>query len=232
MPRGRRTSVLCYPHHIFHQSHSGRALFQEASDFIRFLNSIKELKQELGIQVHAYCLLPWQIRLLVTPMNTVDSLSRMLRELCAQATRDRNHKDRTSGTAWNGRFRCSLVDPSTWLLPCQRQIELLPVLQELAPSPQRYPWSSYQMHMGEAGHSWLDLPPQYLALGANEEERRTHYRAYLQEKVPDDERTLIETAIRRNQLTGGEAFTDEIERITGVRVSSRGPGRPRKYPKE
>lgn len=84
------------------------------------------------------------------------------------------------------------------------------------------------MHMGHTEDMWLDLSPQYLALGENEEERRIQYRAYLQRKLPADERIRIETAVRRNQLTGDEAFRDEIERLTGVRVSNRGPGRPRK----
>jgi len=53
-------------------------------------------------------------------------------------------------------------------------------------------------------------------------------REFVAAPVSAEEIALIRQALRRNQLTGGAQFIDEIERRTGICVKTRGMGRPEK----
>jgi len=50
-----------------------------------------------------------------------------------------------SGTLWEGRFRSSVVQQDTYLLACQRYIEMNPVRAGMVNHPGEYKWSSYRI---------------------------------------------------------------------------------------
>lgn len=228
MPRTRRITVPGHPHHIFHQGHNGRMILKREEDFIKCQNDMRELKLAFNVQVIAYCLLPSQINLIINPGGSPRALSSFMRALSGTITHHRNREDNSAGTVWGGRFRSSPVQPKLWLLRSQKYLELLPVLTGLASSPGAYRWSSYLTRLGQTEYDWLDESPQYHALGATLEERRENYRRYVQAGMDDFEINRIETAVRRCQLTGDDRFIDEVELLTGTRVSKLGPGRPPK----
>ena len=88
------------------------------------------------------------------------------------------------------------------------------------------------MRMGGDEPAWLDHPEEFLELADTDHERRQVYRLFMEQQIQDQEAGLILGAARRNQLTGDKQFTDEVEKITGVRVSMRGRGRPPGKPRE
>ena len=54
------------------------------------------------------------------------------------------------------------------------------------------------------------------------------YAKYIKSAIPDGERDLIRSAVKRGQLTGREGFVEQIRQITGRRIEHRGRGRPLK----
>ena len=74
----------------------------------------------------------------------------------------------------------------------------------------------------------VDLPISYLSMGENAGERQQAYSKYLTETIPDYELKLIREALQRGQVTGGDRFRKEISERLGIRLSNKGPGRPRK----
>jgi putative transposase len=109
-----------------------------------------------------------------------------------------------------------------------RYVELNPVRAGMVSRPEDYRWSSYAQQAGMCDAVWIDAHP----LGTGREsmlaERRRAYREFVDAGVPAEEIEHIRQALRRNQLTGGARFIDEIERRTGIRVETRGRGRPQK----
>lgn len=65
------------------------------------------------------------------------------------------------------------------------------------------------------------LPP-----GKGDAKRQKAYAEYVQEAVPESEIKLVPEAMQRGQLTGGACFCAEIERRSGIRISSKQQGRP------
>ena len=77
-----------------------------------------------------------------------------------------------------------------------------------------------------AENNWLDVDPCFQALGPSEAIRRERYRQFVEETAPGEELELIRTALQRGQLTGGSRFVEQVENITGLRITGRGQGRP------
>ena len=215
-----------YPHHILQRGHNGQEVFTDEEDYLKYLEDLRELKEKWQVKVYAWCLLPRQIDILVDPGTNVHALGELMKALAARTTRHRNRKDKRSGTLWESRYRSSIVQHGTWTLACMRYLEKLPVLLNLADTPSEYRWSSFGMRTGGQEPAWLDEPQAYLDLADTASERRQRYRFFMDQSIPEQESELIPGAAMRNQLTGDKSFTDEIEEVTGVRVSARGRGRP------
>ncbi len=232
MPRMRRVVVPDYPHHILQRGHNGQEVFKDDEDCLKYLADLRELKSKLNVKVYGWCLLPEQVHLLVDPRSNPDMLSELMKALAARTTRHRNRKDKRSGTLWESRYRSSVIQRGAWTLACLRYLEKRPVLLRLVGAPARFPWSSYGMRMGRETSVWLDQPDEFLALGDTDQERRDFYRTFMEQQIHEQEATIILGAAMRNQLTGDKQFTDEVENITGVRVSMRGRGRPPGKPRD
>jgi putative transposase len=72
----------------------------------------------------------------------------------------------------------------------------------------------------------LDPDPCYLALGITTEERQQRYREFVSLGVSKSQIDFLRSAVQRNQLTGSDEFVVEVEQLTGMRISTRGRGRP------
>ncbi len=227
MPRTARIELLHYPHHIVQRGHDRNVVFAHEDDFEYYLSTLKEFKQELGVEVYAWCLMTNHVHLLLAP-HEPGAIGRLMKRLAGRQTRYRNRLERRTGTLWEGRYKSSPVDSDAYLLACCRYIELNPVRAHMVSAPGDYPWSSFAERMGNVDHNILDLAPQYLELGMYEIERRDNYRSFIAAAIPDGEWSLIREAVHRNQLTGHNRFIDEVNKVLGRRVEQRGPGRPTK----
>ena len=115
----------------------------------------------------------------------------------------------------------------TYLLACQRYIELNPVRAGMVEDPAHYRFSSYRANgLGQAD-SRLTPHPIYLALGRGDKARQTAYRALFRPQLDRAAIDDIRLALNQNQPLGNNRFYAKIERMTGVRREARPRGRPR-----
>lgn len=193
-----------------------------------YLANLIEWKTHYNVGVYAYCLMTNHVHLILVPQTEGSGISSLMRRLSARQCRRANLLERRIGTLWSGRFKSSVIDADCYLMACLRYIELNPVRAGLVNRPEDYRWSSYSQRIGLCDESWIDSDPVTAGLGPTIGARRHAYAKYVGEHVAEAEYTLIRNAVRRNQLTGGHRFVDEIERRTGIRVENRGRGRPGK----
>ena len=226
MPRTGRVLLPNYPHHVVQRGHNRQAVFAAEGDYRRYLDALRELKESLGIRVHAYCLMTNHVHLLLTPGDTVSDIGKLMKALAGRATRYRNKQEGRTGTLWESRYKSSPVQSEGYLLACDRYIELNPVRARMVSEAEAYAWSSFAQRMGKTEDVWLDLDPCYLALGASDATRRERYMAFVREAVPEAETRVIREALQRGQLTGNGRFVDEVEHILGRRIEFRRQGRP------
>ena len=129
---------------------------------------------------------------------------------------------------WDSRYKSSSIQDETYLLACQRYIDLNPVRAALVDDPAHYRWTSYRANgLGQA-EPRLTPHALYLALGGTDKARQTAYRALfsapLDRAVIDD----IRLALNQSQPLGNERFYARIAKVTGVRREARARGRPRR----
>jgi putative transposase len=137
-----------------------------------------------------------------------------------------NRSYRRTGTLWDSRYKSSLIQAETYLLACQRYVELNPVRAAMVEDPAHYRWSSYRANALGQADALLTVHPVYLALGRGPKERqgayRALFRAHLERAAVDDTRL----ALNQNQPLGNARFYARIERLTGVRREARPRGSP------
>ena len=228
MPRTARIILPNYPHHIIQRGHNRQAVFAGEDDYRYYLDNLAEWKQRLDCKVYAFCLMTNHVHFVVDPGEDANSIGKLMKRVAGRQTRFVNRLEGRSGTLWEGRFKSSPIESNTYLLACCRYVEMNPVFAGMCDEPAAHPWSSCSSRISSKQFAWLDDDPLYLDLGKTEEERRQKYLDFLQQSISNEEKALILGAVRRGQLTGGNAFVDEIESRVNRRIELRGRGRPRK----
>ncbi len=225
MPRYPRVFLAAFPHHIVHRGHDRKPVFAEDADYRYYLANLLEQMEQRQVGLYAWCLMSNHVHLLLEPITDGSALSELMRVVAARQTRYVNRLECRSGTLWEGRFKCSLVDRVEYLWACCRYIELNPVRATMVSTPEDYAWSSFRTRCGLVeGES--PVPP-LLPLDIGSGEDAHGYAEFVRSATCSEVDETVRTALRRNQLTGSERFREEIARKLGRRMSARGPGRPR-----
>lgn len=225
MPRNSRIVLPTHPHHVVQHGHSGQNVFHGPADYERYLASLRELKREFRLQVAGYCLMADHVHLILIP-DDVSGMSQLMKALAAQSTRHWNRSRGGRGTLWDGRYRSSVIEAERYLWACLRFIELNPVRRGQVTKAEDYPWSSARTHLGLSSDEVFDTVADGVP-GSHPAQSEQGYRSYLEATIPQNEWSMIRSAVLRGQLTGSTAFVDLVEQQTGRRIEARGRGRPR-----
>ncbi len=226
MPRKARILVPNYPHHIVQRGHNRNAVFLGDQDYQYYLENLREWKKELGIKLYAWCLMTNHIHIIAEPKRDAMVLSTLMKRVNGRQAAYVNKLEGRSGSLWEGRYKASPIQRSSYLLACCRYVELNPVRAGMVFHAEEYPWSSYQERVSNNRQTMLDRDATYVGLAKTDRERVRRYRAFLEEGISMREKRFIDESVNRNQLTGNNRFVDEIERRIGIRVERRGRGRP------
>ena len=174
-------------YHIINRGNYRRDLFLSPGEAQAFLTAVKEAKDRMGWQVHAYALMRNHYHLAIeTPKpNLVQGMHWLQTTWASRFNRFRQE----SGHLFQGRYRALLIENSTALGKVVDYIHLNPVRAKIVPAEQvrNYRWSS----LGDIvrGESWIDDAGWRAdsRFGAEFEARKA-YEAYLVEVGQDEAR--------------------------------------------
>jgi len=119
------------------------------------------------------------------------------------------------------------VESETYLLACQRYIELNPVRAAMVSAPADYRWSSYAHNAFGQPDDGVCPHPEYLRLDPDPERRRHAYRELFRHHVDKHLLHAIREALNQELVLGSERFKDSIEATLKRRARPGLPGRPR-----
>ena len=227
MPRRPRVHLPDQPLHIVLRGHNREACFFAEEDFHTFLHWLGESLDTSKIALHAYVLMTNHVHLLLTPRRAEDVPSLMI-SLGRRYVQYINKTYRRTGTLWDSRYKSSLIQSDTYLLTCQRYIELNPVRAAMVEDPAHYRWTSYRANALGVPDARITPHPLYLALGTTEKQRQTAYRTLFRSELDTEAIADIRLALNQNQVLGNERFHRKVEKATGERREARPRGRPRK----
>lgn len=226
MARRPRFSPVGIPQHIIQRGNNRQACFASEQDLAVYAHWLSEYAQKFSVALHAWVFMTNHVHLLVTPREE-EAVSNMMQALGRRYVQYFNRQYRRSGTLWEGRFKSSLVQSESYLLVCQRYIELNPVRAAMVNDPADYVWSSYQAH-GLGRQINMHSPhEQYMRLGELSKSRQAAYRDLFNGHIDDQLITDIRASLNKGLALGSERFKDEIEHLHGRRVRSARAGRPR-----
>jgi putative transposase len=138
-----------------------------------------------------------------------------------------NARHQRPGILWEGRYKASLVDSESYVLQCQRYIDLNPVRARMTNDPAEYPWSICPAHCDRRSDAMLTPHPAYTALGCEPEARCEAYHLLLREALPDDDLLAIRTYLQRQRVLGRDDFRAMVEAKTQRSAGIRPADRPR-----
>ncbi len=226
MPRKPRFTLPGIPQHVIQRGNNREPCFLSEMDYHRYLQDLQKSAEKYPCQIHAYVLMTNHVHLLVTPTKEY-AISEMMQALGRRYVTYINRTYSRTGTLWEGRYKASLVDSEGYLLSCMRYIELNPIRANMVQHPGEYQWSSYAANAQGTEDKVLTPHSLYIALGGEDHERATAYRALFHQHVDDELLHEIRDALNHELVLGRSYFKDKIKQMTSRQVRIGTPGRPR-----
>jgi putative transposase len=207
MPRLARLVVPGYPHHITQRGSRRQQTFFDSADYRAYRDLMIRFKEEAGVEIWAYCLMPNHVHLVAVPQQA-QSLARLLRIAHHRYARRVNAARGWSGHLWQERFHSFVMD-EPHLLAAVRYVELNPVRAGLCAGPGDWPWSSAPAR--------LYGKPDRLLTPAPMRQRISDWNQYLAEATPEDMPRTITKNTRTGRPAGRPQFVEKLEQLTGRR---------------
>lgn len=134
---------------VFHVTSNGKQqLFRDRLDYRVFLRLMALAQHQISYRLHAYSLMPTSFHIMVsTDRKDLTPLVTWIQRKYAEYYRNRYE---SSGSLFEGKFQRHLIKHRIDLLEASQCIHMTPVMEELAPHPLDYPWSSYAQYVGQS----------------------------------------------------------------------------------
>jgi putative transposase len=225
MARLPRISFAGLPHHVIQRGHNGQPVFQRPADYQLMLDLLLEYARKFEVAVHAYVLLPNHYHLLLTP-QTVTGLPQMLQAVGRRYVRYFNDQQSRSGTLWDGRYRCTVLQPDLFLLPCMAYMDLNPVRAGLVTAASDYAWSSHGHYIGRRVDRLVSPHAQFWGLGNTPFAREAAYADLIQAGTGNAQQQTLIDATLKGWALGDAAFVQALQKGTPRRLTKGQAGRP------
>ncbi len=148
--KARAISTTGYYHIIF-RGVNHCLLFEEEEDYEKFLSLLERVKEELALNICAYCLMGNHVHLLLREASQGDITSAM-RKLLTPYALWFNKRYQRSGTLIANRFKSECVEDDAYLLTLVCYIHKNPLKAGLASCMEDYRWSSYRDYTSRCLH--------------------------------------------------------------------------------
>jgi putative transposase len=199
-----RTARLVIPElsvHIVQRGHDGQACFFQATDYLFYLDLLREFSLLASCSVHAYCLMTNHVHLFITP-HAANSCAQLMKNVGQRYVQRVNARRSRSGTLWEGRFYSCLVPTERYAVACYRYVECNPVKPGMVAKAADYRWSSYAANAGTTSDSLITPHAAYLALAEDPARRIDVYKALCEQPLPQQLVAELRRATRRGQAAG------------------------------
>ena len=226
MPRRPRVILPNVPQHIIQRGNNRQVCFYADEDYQVYLQWLKEYADKTECNIHAYVLMTNHVHLLVSTEKT-KAVGAMMKALGQRYVQYINKTYKRSGTLWEGRYKSCPTQAETYLLTCQRYIELNSVRANMLSHPAEYKWSSYAANAQGADTEVIKPHHLYIALGVDASSRQAAYRELFRYQLDIGLVDEIRKATNGNYALGNETFTKQIADVLGRRVTAGKAGRPK-----
>lgn len=221
MARLPRLVLAGRAHLVLQMGHNGARVFEDAADRAAYLAALREAAATEPVQIHAYALLNQGVQLVLTPPGP-PSMARFMQAVGRRYVSAYNRRHHCSGTRWDGRYRCGVIEPGEVLLDVLRLVDG----QSDEPGI-----SSCGHRTGKAPEPLLTNPPEYWQLGNTPFDREAAYRSLLATGLPGSRAEALQRAAAGGWAIGSATFAAEVADATSRPSRPRPLGRPPRTPR-
>lgn len=222
MARLPRLALAGRAHWLLQRGLSGRPVFEDDVDREAYLAALRESAAAARVRLHAFALADDEVHLVLTPDDAAGP-SRLMQALGRRYVSAHHQRHGGSGTLWDGRFRCAVIEPGATLLA------VLALVDGRTAEP-GHGSGAHRTGQPERRVPLVD-PPEVWALGNTPFERETAWRRRLEAGLPAPQRDALLSAVRGGWAVGSAAFAaalaEQVARPTRPRPRGRPAGRPR-----
>ena len=147
MPRKPRIISSTGIYHIILRSVNQHIIFEETSDYRKFLFILSDCKEKYDIEIYAYCLMDNHIHLLVS--SPPDKLAGFFQSLGSRFIRWYNDKYMRSGHLFQERYHSTVIECGAHFLSALVYIHNNPVKANICRFASDYRWSSFNAYYGQ-----------------------------------------------------------------------------------
>ena len=126
-----------------------QVIFEDDGDRRYFVSVLGECKEVSGFKLHAFCLMPNHVHLLIEPAE--ESLEIIFKRLGSRYAVWYNRKYQRVGHLFQDRFRSENVETDTYYKTVLRYILQNPMKAGIETRPGSYRWSSYLAYERKKG---------------------------------------------------------------------------------
>ncbi|MFN7857266.1 MAG: transposase, partial [Acidovorax sp.] len=226
MARLPRLTLPGHLHHVIQRGNNRQDIFVDREDRETMLSLLADSAQKHGVAVHAYVLMNNHFHLLATPA-TAEGLPQMMQAVGRRYVQYFNRRHARTGTLWEGRYRCTVLQPDRYLLPCMVYLDLNPVRAGLAEQASGYAWSSHAHWLGLRQDRLLTPHALYWALGNTPFAREAAYAALVQAGLGAHDEAMLTSSALSGGALGDPVVIDALQKHTPRRGPRGRAGRPR-----
>ncbi len=228
MARLARLALAGQAHLVVQRGHSGQAVFADTMDRDAYLAALREAAATAQVAVHAYALLDAEVRLLVSPTRAA-GLAQLMQALGRRYVSAYNRRHGRSGTLWDGRYRCAVLQSGATRLQALLWADSARTpLESSDTTTEAPPHTSAAHRSGGTATPWLTDPPEYWALGNTPFEREAQYRTLLLAGVSTLQAQALQQAAWGGWAVGSAAFVATVAEQAARPARPRPRGRPRR----
>lgn len=229
MPRTARIDIPGLPQHLICRGNNRRDIFFCNGDREVFLRYLAESCADDRCSVHAFVLMSNHVHLLATGLAP-RAISTMMQDLGRRYVLYVNKRHGRTGALYEGRFRSSLVETSSYFLTCMRYIELNPVRAGMVRTAGDFPWSSFGQNASGEPTGLVTPHPEFLQLSPHPNRRAEAYLRMFEKGLDETSLKVIRESVQMNRALGGEQFCKAIEAMLQRPVRVTAQGRPKREP--
>ncbi len=219
MPRLPRLYIRGAVYYITCRGESNQNIFKDEGDYNMFLDLLRKYKEQYGIKVFAFALMPTHLHLLIEMTKQLKSteynpakpteLSDFMQNLNNSYTKYYNSRYERKGHLFRERFKAAIVEKEDYLLKMTAYIHLNPKKLNMAIALQDYPYSSYSLYTYNKGvHKSMDISAEiaevFNLLGGQD---YADFVGNMTKEMGD----YIHKNLSRGGLLGSENFIKEIK---------------------
>lgn len=217
-----RIDVAGCSYHVYNRGNARARLFHSGRDYSAFIRILAAAKEEVGVHLYAYCLMPNHWHLVLEPRVDGD-MGRFMHYLTLTHTQRKHAFLGTVGQGhiYQGPYRSNMVENSEHFFVLARYVERNALRAGLVQRVEDWRWSSFWLRQNMKAQAakllsdWpVDLPKDYMS--------------FLTEAHTAAELESIRTSLKRGRPYGGGVWQDEMASVHGLESTFRSRGRPAK----